>query len=736
MPNMPVREVSLFVQVVGQGYPLVLMHGGPGADHSTMLPLRRCADQFTLVFYDHRCNGRSVGAPVTSMTWENLTADADALRQMLGFEKWAVLGHSFGGMVALEYALRYPASLSHLILVDTCGDSRWAQENAPKVLAQRGYSPATVEMARRFFNGEIAPNEMIPALMKFGSAYYHHLSPVQFIQTTASGLRVKTRPEAQIFGFGHLLKGWTVMDRLGEITAPTLVMAGRDDFQFPPDHQAALAAGIPNARLKIIERAGHNAPSERTAEVVDAVKNFLAPAASSYTRQVPGAGLADSVASGKDRQALNSSVFRKIDVYIQQQMRRFSIPGAALAIVQGDQIVYQRGFGRARPGGAAPTPQTPFFIGSLTKSVTALAVMQLVEAGKVELDAPVQRYLPWFRVADPQASSRMTVRHLLHQTSGLPMLRGMADLGDTDNSPSAAGRQARALSTLKLSRPVGAAFEYSNLNYNLLGLLVEAVSGQSYEEYVQRHIFTPLAMDHTYTSPAAAKQDGLAVGHRYWFAHPVAVRDLKAGIEELHRGVAEQKVMNSTVGKYGMGWFESEIGRSQVIWHSGNVPDFSGYMALAPAQKAGVVLLVNSDHYGVPFVLPEVVGAGVAALLAGEEPPPVKLDFLPWTMRALPLIPLLQLAGVLMTLRLMRRWRRDPSLRPDRGRLWGQHILPPLLPNLSLMAILAFLWSGGLLRYLHLYMPDLSWIVRLSGAFAGLWAVLRTGLILRARRKP
>jgi CubicO group peptidase (beta-lactamase class C family) len=355
------------------------------------------------------------------------------------------------------------------------------------------------------------------------------------------------------------------------------------------------------------------------------------------------------------------------------------------------------------------------------------------------------------------------------------MVRGMADLGDTDDSPSAAGRQARALSTLKLSHPVGAAFEYSNLNYNLIGLLVEAVSGQSYEEYVQRHIFTPLGMNHTYTSPAAAKQDGgLAVGHRYWFAHPVAVRDLPvprgslpsghlisaaedlaryliahlnggcfkdaqilsaAGIGEMHRGVAEQKVMNSTVGKYGMGWFESEIGRSQVIWHGGNVPDFSGYMALVPAQKAGVVLLVNSDHYGLPFVLPEVVGAGVAALLAGDEPPVVKLDFLPWTMRALPLIPLLQLAGVLMTLRLMRRWRRDPSLRPDRGRLWGQHILPPLLPNLSLVAILAFLWSGGLLRYLHLYMPDLSWIVRLSGAFAALWAVLRTGLVLCAGRK-
>ena len=83
--------------------------------------------------------------------------------------------------------------------------------------------------------------------------------------------------------------------------------------------------------------------------------------------------------------------------------------------------MHQRGFGQARPGGEAPTPQTPFFIGSLTKSITALAVMQLVEAGKVELDAPVQRYLPWFRVADPQASAQMTVRHLLNQTSGLPL---------------------------------------------------------------------------------------------------------------------------------------------------------------------------------------------------------------------------------------------------------------------------------------------------------------------------
>ena len=115
MTSIPIRDTSLFVKVIGQGYPLLLMHDGPGLDYTTLLPLEPLADQFTLIFYDHRCNGHSEGAEVTSMTWENLTADADALRQTLGFDRWAVLGHSFGGNVALEYALRYPQSLSHLI---------------------------------------------------------------------------------------------------------------------------------------------------------------------------------------------------------------------------------------------------------------------------------------------------------------------------------------------------------------------------------------------------------------------------------------------------------------------------------------------------------------------------------------------------------------------------------------------------------------------------------------------
>ncbi|HET7089825.1 MAG TPA: alpha/beta hydrolase [Anaerolineae bacterium] len=278
MTTMSIRGVSLFVQVIGQGYPLVHMHGGPGQDYTTMLPFKALADQFTLIFYDHRCNGHSEGADVSSMTWENLTADADALRQTLGFDKWAVLGHSFGGQVALEYALRYPQSLSHLILLDTGGDNWWVQQNAPEILGKRGYSAATVKAARRFYNGQVTVGEYYPTVFKFIGAYFYRINLLGIAYEMVSGPRTKFRPETTIFGYSQLLKGWTVMDRLSEIRVPALVMAGRHDFLFPPEHQAILAAGLPDSQLEIIERAGHNAHMERSAEVIQVVKRFMVAA--------------------------------------------------------------------------------------------------------------------------------------------------------------------------------------------------------------------------------------------------------------------------------------------------------------------------------------------------------------------------------------------------------------------------------------------------------------------------
>jgi CubicO group peptidase (beta-lactamase class C family) len=108
-----------------------------------------------------------------------------------------------------------------------------------------------------------------------------------------------------------------------------------------------------------------------------------------------------------------------INAFIQERMESLDIPGMALAVVRNGQIVHLAGYGVANEAGDPVTPQTPFLLASLSKPVTAVAVMQLVEAGQIELDAPIQQYLPWLLPDTP-----ITVRHLLHQTSGLDEAQG------------------------------------------------------------------------------------------------------------------------------------------------------------------------------------------------------------------------------------------------------------------------------------------------------------------------
>jgi CubicO group peptidase (beta-lactamase class C family) len=198
-----------------------------------------------------------------------------------------------------------------------------------------------------------------------------------------------------------------------------------------------------------------------------------------------------------------------IDRYIADEMRAQHIPGLALGIVQGDQIVYLKGFGVADPSRRAITPQTPFPISKLSKTFTALAVMQLVEAGKIELDAPVQRYIPWFRVSTAAAPAGITVRHLLTETSGLSHAAGLESYAAADLRDDALEQHARDLSTAQRAHPVGAAYEDTSANAWVLGLLIQTVAAHPYAAYVQQQIFAPLDMRQSFTSSIDAQPHGL-----------------------------------------------------------------------------------------------------------------------------------------------------------------------------------------------------------------------------------
>jgi hypothetical protein len=157
-------------------------------------------------------------------------------------------------------------------------------------------------------------------------------------------------------------------------------------------------------------------------------------------------------------------------------------------------------------------------------------------------------------------------------------------------------------------------------------------------------------------------------------------------------------------------------------------------MALVPEQKKGMVLLVNANHAMMKMTLDEV-GLSAAQRLAGQPLAPSRCGAAPWAMRSMLLIPLLQIVGVVATLRLLRSWRRDPQRHPSRGRMWGLHILLPLIPDL-LVALTLIPMLGKMRGFLLLFMPDFSWIAMVCGSFAVVWSFLRTGLILRAFRRP
>jgi len=327
-------------------------------------------------------------------------------------------------------------------------------------------------------------------------------------------------------------------------------------------------------------------------------------------------------APGASSQNTNTQLnINAVDAYIANKMRWPRIPGMAVAIVKDDRIAYLKGYGEADPSGRPVTPQTPFILGSVTKAFTALAVMQLVEAGKVELDAPVQKYIPWFRTADAAASAQITVRQLLYQTSGLPMLREPQLL--TDQDAGALERTVRSFAHAHLDHPPGQTFAYSNANYDTAGLIVQMVSGMSYEEYVKQHIFAPLDMKNSFASQAEAMNHGMAMGHRWWFGFPVGVTfpylrsELPAGylissaedmahflIAEMNGGHYQNSTMLSSDGvalthtapatqTYAMGWQRIEVDGRLLITHDGGTGHFETSVFFDPDERVGVFVAMN-----------------------------------------------------------------------------------------------------------------------------------------------
>ena len=200
------------------------------------------------------------------------------------------------------------------------------------------------------------------------------------------------------------------------------------------------------------------------------------------------------------------------DGFVKREMKKWEVPGAAIGVVRGKRRIYQQGFGiRNARSGLEVNCDTLFSIASTTKAFTATAAGILVDEGKLKWDTPVCKYVPSFRLKDKVATERLTIRDMLCHRTGLPrhdMVWWKTDLSRAELF--------RRLRYLKPTKDIRAEWQYCNLMYVAAGVVIEEISGQSWEDFVRERIFEPLGMNDASFFPEAQQCSGnIAVGHRH-----------------------------------------------------------------------------------------------------------------------------------------------------------------------------------------------------------------------------
>lgn len=324
-----------------------------------------------------------------------------------------------------------------------------------------------------------------------------------------------------------------------------------------------------------------------------------------------------------------SSNYSDMDSRLKKEIKELHIPGMAIAIVDSKEVLFSETYGNC------DNLDTPFIIGSLSKSFTALAVMQLVEEEKVDLDTTISDYIDtsayFINASD---GDRITVRQLLNQTSGLGTYQRFGNA--------------------KITESYGL-HQYANINYGLLGEIIETVSGISYSEYMNKHIFSPLNMSHTAATLVQSKENGLITGYRNYFGLPVAGEPdypdkdswsavpagyLSSSVSDMAKylqmylnrgmGIISQNSLNAmlydnvyvdgdTPYYYGMGWILTEEYTEPVLGHSGLVENYMSNMFLLPESGLGIIFLINMNDYLVTNQLADIISKNVIFALLGRE---------------------------------------------------------------------------------------------------------------------
>ena len=325
-----------------------------------------------------------------------------------------------------------------------------------------------------------------------------------------------------------------------------------------------------------------------------------------------------------------------LDGVLQEIMLRWDVPGMAIGIVKGDEVAYAKGFGVQSLETQAPvTLDTIFCVQSISKPFVATAVMQMAERGKLDLDAPLVQYLPYFQM-DDERYRQITIRQALSHTSG------MLDMEESEYvelvthpeyDDSAAERYVRGLSNRKLIASPGERFSYSNIAYNVLGDMLAKVSGCSFEEAIREHVLIPSGMTHSTFMLADIPTNLMAVPHLRSpeikvnpiypyhradapasFLHTTVIDMCHWGSTALNRGsylnqsilspasynlmwtsVANRGSSPSMFEEMGLGWSLGHYKDVKTVCHGGGGFGWNAFLLILPERNYAAVILSNEE---------------------------------------------------------------------------------------------------------------------------------------------
>ena len=267
---------NFFYERVGYGPEnIVVVHGGPGLPHNYLLPALQSLGQYATVwFYDARGHGLSEhNYPNEPYTMQQLADDIGAFVSAVGLQNYTLLGHSFGGMVALKYATGNPAGLRRLILADTAASAEYAtklRENLKKVMTEKEFNRYEQTLA----DESVTPDERLRRALRIVYPFYWYNPPKdEYLDLDVKRMNLNARAAEEIWSSDGM--AFDVRDKLSGVNMPTLVLVGRYDIVMGLDEARAIAEGIPNAQLVVFDNSGHYPFFEENYLFTQWVRSFL-----------------------------------------------------------------------------------------------------------------------------------------------------------------------------------------------------------------------------------------------------------------------------------------------------------------------------------------------------------------------------------------------------------------------------------------------------------------------------